>query len=81
VDVAKITGSPVLALVVYRLRDWRHQVVEITPPVPLEGDTEAVFKRFMKILEAPVRQNVAYWDWLANTQNLVELGLLPTHMQ
>lgn len=81
VDVAKITGSPVLVLVVHRLRDWRHQVVEISPPVPLDGDTATVFKRFMKILEAPVRQNLAYWDWLAKTQKLVDLGLLPAQMQ
>jgi KDO2-lipid IV(A) lauroyltransferase len=81
VGVAKITGSPVLLLVVHRLQDWRHQVVEISPPVSLDGDTVTVLKRFIKILEAPVRQNLAYWDWLANTQNLVDLGLLPAQMQ
>jgi hypothetical protein len=31
----------------------------------------------MQMLEAPIRQSPAYWDWWANTQDLAALGLLP----
>jgi len=77
-DIAQFTGSPVLVMVVRRLADWRHQVLEISPPVPLEGDPIKAFKHCVKMLEAPIRQNPAYWDWWTNTQDLIDLGLLPT---
>ena len=78
VSLAQLTSSPVLVLVVRRLADWRHQVMEISAPVPLDGDEVTAFKRCMTMLEAPIRQNPAYWDWWVNTQALVDLGLLPT---
>ena len=78
VSIAQITGSPVLVLVAHRLADWRHQILEISPPVPLNDGTVAALKHCMEILETPIRQNPAYWDWWANTQALVDLGLLPT---
>jgi hypothetical protein len=28
-------------------------------------------------LEAPIHQNLAHWDYWANTKDLVGLGLLP----
>ena len=77
VSVAQLAGSQLLVLVVRRLADWRHQVLEISPPVPLDGDTATTFKRCMAMLEAPIRQNLAHWDFWVSTQNLVDLGLLP----
>jgi lauroyl/myristoyl acyltransferase len=77
VSLAQLTGSPLLLLVVHRLGDWRHQVLEILPSVPLDADTVTAFKHCVKVLEVPVRQNPAYWDWWVNTQALVDLGLLP----
>jgi lauroyl/myristoyl acyltransferase len=78
VSVAQITGSPILVLVVHRRADWEHQVLEISPPVPLDGDPIKAFKHCVKMLEEPIRQNPAYWDWWTKTQNLIDLGLLPT---
>lgn len=78
VSVAQLTDSPLLTLVVRRLADWRHQVLEISPPVSLEGDVSTAFKRCVKMLEVPICQHPAYWDHWANTENLVALGLLST---
>src|SRR5579863_10158661 len=61
VSIAQHTGSPVLVSVVHRSQDWRHQVLEITP-VPLESDTETTFKRCVAMVEAPIRDNLAFWD-------------------
>ena len=76
VDVAQLTGSPVLIMVMHRKADWRHQVLEISP-LPLQGDIIADIKSCMKMLEPSIRQNPAYWDWWVNAQDLVDLGLLP----
>jgi len=78
VSVAQLAGSQLLVLVVRRLADWRHQVLEISPPVPLDGDTATTTKRCMAMLEAPIRQNLAYWDFWGSTQKLVDLELLPS---
>lgn len=78
VSITQLTGSPLLVLVVRRLKDWRHQVVEISPPLALTGDTVRDFSLCMKMLEAPIRENPAYWDWWVNTQSLIDFGLLPT---
>jgi lauroyl/myristoyl acyltransferase len=76
VSIAQHTGSQVLVSVVRRLPDWRHQVLEISPPVPLDGDMETAFKRCVAMVEAPIRQDLASWDGCLNTQALVDLGLL-----
>ena len=77
VKIAQLTGSAVLVAVVHRSADWRHQVLEISPPVPLDGDAMTVLKRCVKMLEGPIDQNPAYWDWWGDRQDLVDLGLLP----
>ena len=76
VDVAQLTGSPVLIMVMHRKADWRHQVLEITP-LRLQGDAVADIKSCMHMLEPSIRQHPAYWDWWVNAQDLVELGILP----
>jgi lauroyl/myristoyl acyltransferase len=76
VSIAQHTGSQVLVSVVYRSTDWRHQVLEISPPVSLDGDAETAFQRCVAMVEAPIRQNLAFWDGCLNTQALLDLGLL-----
>lgn len=76
VSVAQLADSQVLILVARRLADWKHQVLEISPPVPLEGNTVTIFQCCIRMLETPIRQNLAHWDFWGNTQNLVDLGLL-----
>ena len=79
VSVAQLTGSPLLMLVVHRQADWRHQVLEISAPVTLDGDPASAFRRCMEMVEAPIRQHLAYWDYWSGTRALVDLGLLSTH--
>ncbi len=81
VQIAQLTGSPVLLLTMRRQADWRHQVLEISPPVSLTGDTLADFQHCIKMLEAPIYQNPVYWDWLVNVQSLTDLGLLSEQQQ
>lgn len=76
VNMAQMTGSPVLTMLMHRLPDWKHQTLEIMP-VSLQGDDVTDIKSCMQVLEAPIRQSPAYWDWWANTQDLADLGLLP----
>lgn len=77
IKIAQLTGSAVLVAVVHRSADWRHQVLEISPPVSLDGDAVTVFKRCVKMLDGPIDRNPAYWDWWEDRQGLVDLGLLP----
>ncbi len=76
IPIAQLAGSPVLALVMHRQADWRHQVLEISPPLQLSGDTVQDFQQCIKMLEAPIYQKPSYWDWLVNIQSLTDLGLL-----
>ena len=39
VALAQMTGAPLLMGFVYRAADYRHQVLEISAPVPVEGET------------------------------------------
>jgi lauroyl/myristoyl acyltransferase len=77
VKIAQLTGTALLVAVVHRSADWRHQVLEISPPVSLDGDAVTVLQRCVKLLEGPIARNPAYWDWWGDRQDLVDLGLLP----
>jgi KDO2-lipid IV(A) lauroyltransferase len=81
VSVAQLTGAQLLVLIVRRSKDWMHQVIEISPPIPLDGDTGLTVKRYMAMLESPIRQSLAHWDYWGSTQNLVDMGLLPAREQ
>ncbi len=76
VDVAQLTGSPVLIMVMHRKPDWQHQMIEISP-LPLQGDAGLDIKSCMQMFEPSIRQNPAYWDWWVNAQDLIDLGVLP----
>src|SRR5579863_24030 len=76
VSIAEQTGSSVLVAVAYRSPDWRHQVLEISPPVSLNGNIETAFQQCVALVEAPIRQHLALWDGCLDTQALADLGLL-----
>ena len=76
ITIAQLTGAPVLMSFMRRSPDWRHQVLEISPPMPLDGDTVTAFERCLAEVEAAIRQNPAHWHgW--NYFDLFWLGLLP----
>jgi KDO2-lipid IV(A) lauroyltransferase len=77
VTLARLTGAPVLMAFTYRSADYRHQVLEISPPVPMEGETATAFGRCVAAIDAAIRKNPAQWSFWDNTDHLVGFGLLP----
>ena len=55
VTLAQLTGAPVLMAFFYRKADYRHQVWEISAPVPLEGETATAFGRCAAEVSAAIR--------------------------
>ena len=77
VTLAQLTGAPILMAFVHRSADYRHQVLEISPPVPMHGDTETVFGRCVAAMDTAIRTRPAHWGFWWETDDLVRLGLLP----
>jgi len=75
--IAQLTGAPVLMTFMRRSADWRHQTLEISPPVPLDGDATTAFKRCVAVVEAAIRQDPAYWEFWYGLSDLGKLGLVP----
>ncbi len=76
VALAQVTGAPLLMGFVYRAADYRHQVLEISAPVPVEGETATAFKRCAAEVSTAIRRNPAHWEFWATTGSLVGLGLI-----
>ncbi len=75
VTLAQLTGAPVLMAFIYRMADYRHQVLEISAPVPVDGETAKAFERCVAEVSAAIRRSPAHWDlWQSNT--LADLGLI-----
>ena len=77
VVLAQLTGAPLLMGFVYRAADYRHQVWEISAPVPVEGETTTAFRRCAAEVSAAIRRSPAHWEYWANTGHLAGLGLIP----
>jgi lauroyl/myristoyl acyltransferase len=77
VTLAKLTGAPVLMAFVYRSADYRHQVLEISPPVPVQGELETAFGHCATAMDAAIRPSLAHWYFWFETGDLARLGLLP----
>ena len=77
ITIAQLMGTPVLMTFMRRSADWRHQILEISPPMPLDGDTMTAFRRCLAVVEAAIRQDPAYWNYWYGLSDLVKLGLLP----
>jgi lauroyl/myristoyl acyltransferase len=73
---ARLTGAPVLMVFIHRLADYRHQVLEISPPVPMEGETVTAFGRCVAAMDTVIRASPAPWVYWANSDDLASLGLL-----
>ena len=77
VTLAQVTGAPLLMGFVYRAADYRHQVLEISAPVPVAGETATAFERCAAEVSAAIRRSPAHWEFWANTGDLADLGLIP----
>jgi lauroyl/myristoyl acyltransferase len=78
VTLARLTGAPVLMGFLYRGGDYRHQVWEISAPMPLDGETTMAFGRCVAEVSAAIRRSPAHWN-LWHTVDLARLGLINPH--
>jgi hypothetical protein len=62
---------------IYRLPDYRHQVIEISPPVPTDGETTVALERCAAAVDAVIRAHPAEWDMWYNLDDLLRMGLVP----
>jgi len=62
--IARLTGSPVIVVLLHRTEDWRHQVLEIFPPINAGSDPVAAFSRCLVPIEDTIRRYPAQWDKL-----------------
>ena len=77
VALAQVTGTPLLMGVAHRAADYRHQVLEISAPVPVDGDIKTVFERCAAEVSAAIRRSPAQWEFWPETGILADLGLIP----
>jgi lauroyl/myristoyl acyltransferase len=77
VTLAQVTGAPLLMGFLHRTADYRHQVLEISAPVPVEGETAAAFERCAAEVSAELLRSPAHWEFWDITDDLVSLGLIP----
>jgi Kdo2-lipid IVA lauroyltransferase/acyltransferase len=76
VTLARLTGAPVLMACMCRSADYRHQTLEISPPVPMDGETAAAFGRCVAAMEAAITANPVEWNLWFKRHDLADLGLL-----
>lgn len=77
VPIATLTGAPVLMVFLHRSADYRHQTMEISAPMPMEGGTETAFERVAAAIEGAIQRNPASWNLWFETGVLARLGLVP----
>jgi phosphatidylinositol dimannoside acyltransferase len=76
VTLAQVSGAPVLIGFLYRSADYRHQVWEISAPVPMDGEAATAFERCAAEVSAAIRRNPAHWVFWNSTGTLADLGLI-----
>lgn len=82
VTLARLTGAPVLPSFLVRSADYRHQILEISPPVPMDGDIAAAFGRCVAEIAAAIVRSPAQWRYWASTADLATIGLIsPTEQR
>jgi lauroyl/myristoyl acyltransferase len=74
--LAQVTGAPVLMAFLYRSADYRHQVLEISAPVRMDGEPAKAFERCAAEVSAAIRREPAHWAYWPSTGDLANLGLL-----
>ncbi len=63
--------------VLVNLHHLPDQVLEISAPVPVDGDVETVFERCAAEVSAAIRRSPAIWGFWPETGDLVAMGLIP----
>ncbi len=76
VTLAKLTGAPVLMCFMHRSADYRHQSLEISAPVPMDGDVATAFARCAAGVSAAITRSPSHWAYFASSGDLATLGLI-----
>ncbi len=77
VTLAQLTGAPLFIMLMHRSSDWYHQILEISPAVPVNGAADEIFSSCVARIDAAIRREPAHWmQW--RTHDLEQLGLLPS---
>ena len=77
ITLAKHAGAPVMLLFLHRSSDWRHLTLEVSPPVPCNGDVATVLQACISQIEAAIRRDPAHWRFWSHPSDLLRpLGLL-----
>jgi phosphatidylinositol dimannoside acyltransferase len=76
VTLAQVSGAPVLMGFLYRSGDYCHQVLEISAPVPVDGEPAAAFRRCAAEVNAAIRKSPAHWAYWPSPSDLASLGLI-----
>jgi lauroyl/myristoyl acyltransferase len=78
VSLAQLTGAPLLMGFMYRTADFRHQVLEISPPVqyPAGEHVATALARCADEVSAAIRSSPAHWVYWASKGDLANLGLI-----
>jgi len=76
IRIAKSTGAPLLFCLIHRSRDWRHQTMTISAPIPTEGDTYEINRRCTRLIENTIRREPAQWRFWTY-ELLASIGLIP----
>lgn len=61
IALAKSSGAPILITLIRRASDWRHQILDISRPISLEGETDDCLRRCMTVIESAIRARPALW--------------------
>jgi KDO2-lipid IV(A) lauroyltransferase len=61
ITLAKSSGAPILITLIRRASDWRHQILDISRPISLEGETDVCLRRCVTAIESAVRERPALW--------------------
>jgi len=77
VTLAQVTGAPLLMGFMHRAADYRHQVLEISAPVPVDGETMTVLERCVAEVSAAILRSPAHWEFWFDSDDLARLGLIP----
>lgn len=77
VTLAELTGAPLLMAFAHRRDDYRHQVLQISPPVALDDGPDNAFRRCVAEMDAAIRANPRDWYFWFQHDELEGLGLLP----
>jgi len=75
VRIAKSSGASLLMCFTHRAPDWRHQVIEISAPIPTEGDTDEINRHCVRMIENAIRREPDHWEqW--DYKTMLKLGLI-----